>query len=438
MSDAKDKKWEQMFEQYDLLAKVEADQFVDITAEQFHKLHFEPRLLTKHDHSSQVPAVMAEHGLTLLTLSKSVWRLGHFDIFALLPAWSSPVEGDVQLLELPTWVRSIDANKITSEPVALSAAFAAGLLQEFCGTGLVPTISGRHSAGSFAFEVADSVHGTAQLKVTSPQIEVDAGYESKEALWLLEAKLHLPTDFNVRQLYYPYRTWRERVSKPVRTVYMTYANHVFDLYEYEFDDPNRFSSHKFKSRSRFMVNAVFPKEAEVVSLAKASGAMQPPSLAQAPYPQADDFERIIDLVSFLMTDDYQTRQSIAANYEFDPRQSEYYFNAARYMGLAESVSDESGSSWRRPTPAAAAIMEMPYREQRLKFAERALAVPPVAEVYLEAVAGTRPTIARTQELLEASPASQGISGSTLGRRSQTVNAWVDWLLRLDGRSPMEK
>lgn len=436
MLGAKDQKWDQMFESYDLLGKVDAEGFVDITAEQFHKLHFEPRLLTKHDHSSQVPAIMAKHGLTLLTLSKSAWRLGHFEIFASLPNWTSPAEGEIQVFSLPGWVKSIDPNRITGEPVALSAAFTSGILQEFCGADLAPTINGRHSAGSFAFEVTDSVHGAAQLHVASPQIEVDAGYESPQALWLFEAKLHLPSDFNLRQLYYPFRTWRERITKPVRTVYMTYANGVFDLCEYEFTEPSQLSSHAFMARSRFMINAVFPKEAEVVALAKASAGTALHVQTQAPYPQADDFERVIDLVSFLMSDDHQTRESIAANYDFDPRQSEYYFNAARYLGLAESV-EVSGGGWRRATPAAIAIMELPYREQRLKFAERALAVPPVAAVYLEAVAGTPPTVARTQELLEASPASQGLSGSTLGRRSQTVNAWVHWLLKLDGRSLLE-
>ena len=53
-----------------------------------------------------------------------------------------------------------------------------------------------------------------------------------------------------------------------------------------------------------------------------------------PVPQADDLNRVIDLLNFL-SDGPANKSEIAENYEFDERQSDYYGNAARYIGLVE-------------------------------------------------------------------------------------------------------
>lgn len=427
--------WEQMFEKYKLLEKVEANGFVDVTNDQFHALNIEPRMLTKHDHLKAVPPAMREQGLNILTLSARKWRIGHFDIFCTLPAWESPNQ-QVQMLSIPAWIEAIDPGRITGESGALNAALVSGMFNEFCEEQtLVPTVAGRASAGSFSFQVANSKYGMSTIDVVSPQIEIDAGYESDSALWLVEAKCQMPPDFNLRQLYYPFRTWSNRLlKKSIHTIFFTYRSNVFDFFEYQFEDPQIFSSGTLKAHRRFMLGATFPNKGDVVGLAKATLALPPKPIPPAPYPQADDFERVIDLVSFLMTDEFQTADSIAANYEFDPRQSDYYFSAARYLGLAEYESGATGDSTalRRATTLAEQIFDLPFREQRLKLAELVLGVPPVAAVYLEAVAGTPPTLARTQELLEASPVSADLSGSTLPRRSRTANAWVQWLLKLDG------
>ena len=75
------------------------------------------------------------------------------------------------------------------------------------------TIRGRSGTSKFDFDFhgGERVH---RIEVDRAQIEVDAGFEGKN-VWLVEAKIGEPEDFLVRQLYYPWRVWRELTTKPV-------------------------------------------------------------------------------------------------------------------------------------------------------------------------------------------------------------------------------
>lgn len=428
-------KWAEVFAKYDVLQTIEKQGYADLTSEQI-KAVKEPRLLTKIDHSVHLPPVMEENGLSILSLSLSRWRIGPFDVFRKLPEFKTPDVRSIAFLSLPSWITSIDPAGITNEGSVMAAAFGSGMLQEFCGEDLVLTIQGKGRVSPFDFKVGKTNgDDDVLIKMTGTQIEVDAGYEGHQALWLFEAKRRLGEDFNVRQLYYPFRGWRERVKKPVRLVYLIHASEVFEVMEYEFTDPQNFSSSALVAHARYMLNATLPTESEVVGLAKSAVSAPQPVPTEISFPQADSFERIIDLVEFLNEGEY-TVDEIALEYEFDPRQSDYYFNAARYLGLAQTKPGKgvtAGQTLRTSTPAAAELLALPYREKRLGFAARALAVQPVAQVFLEVVGGGSLNVERCQELFEASPTSTGLTGSTLRRRAQTVRAWAQWLLDLDGK-----
>ena len=58
--------------------------------------------------------------------------------------------------------------------------------------------------GNYVFDGAENI------EVHNSQIEIDAGYEGLQKLALIEAKRDLSIDFLVRQLYYPFRTWKDR------------------------------------------------------------------------------------------------------------------------------------------------------------------------------------------------------------------------------------
>ena len=55
---------------------------------------------------------------------------------------------------------------------------------------------------------------------------------------------------------------------------------------------------------------------------------------QIPFPQADSFERVINICELLDEQDL-SRNDVTERYAFDDRQTNYYTDAARYLGLIE-------------------------------------------------------------------------------------------------------
>lgn len=426
---AYDAAWAGIFEKYSVPRQVEQDGFVDLTADQLREFR-EPRLLTKMDHSHQVPKVFQEHGLNILTRGISTFRVGTFEVFQDLPEWQVP-STQVENLTLPSYIETLDVTKVTGEPAVINAVHASGVLTNFCGEEVVLTVSGRMRTGEFSYRVDDSVRGTSDITVSGAQIEIDAAFEGQNAFTIVEVKNHLSHDFCVRQLYYPFRAWRERIKKPTKNVFLTLANDVYDLHEFEFVDPLDYSSATLTNHKRYTIGVVRPTEAEVVSRARqAIEKEQPRVVREAPFPQADDFERVMDLVAYL-SESPRTVEDLAVNYGFDPRQSDYYYNAAKFLGLAESDKGEDGREYRRSTKLADDILALPYREKNLRFADLIFEIKPVAETYFEWVRfDAKPSIPRVVEIFSQSPDGQSLAESTQKRRSQTILSWASWLRQI--------
>ena len=62
-----------------------------------------------------------------------------------------------------------------------------------------------------------------------------------------------------------------------------------------------------------------------------------------PFPQANDFDKVVSLLEQVKKSPLSP-SDIAENFGFDIRQSDYYFNAARYLGLVEKQKNEYGKT----------------------------------------------------------------------------------------------
>lgn len=425
--------WSDVFEAFNLLEQIKLNGYVDITARQFHQLHLQPRLLTKVDHRNQLPFVFAENGLALLTRGFDTWRIGTFEIFRELPEWTLPSH-NVTNLSLPEHIQTLDVRNITGEPGVINAAHAANMLTDFSGEEQTLTIAGRMRTGDFSFSVNDRMLGTSIVPVSKAQIEIDAGFEGPSAFTIFEVKNHLSRDFCVRQLYYPYRTWKNRLpSKPIKTVFLTLANDVYDLHEFSFANPSDYSSAELVKHKRYTIGITRPSEKEIMSLArKALEVETVPPRANIPFPQADDFERVIDFVS-LLAEDERTVEELAILHDIHPRQGDYYQNAAKYLGLAKNIRAEDGKDCLAATDLALQIVSKSYREKNLSYAELLLKIKPIAATYVEwARSGTKPSIDWIVDVFSNSAVAvtnrgEQLSESTLRRRAQTIAAWTSWL-----------
>ena len=204
-----------------------------ISADQIREYR-EPRLMTKFDHRINLPDTFASNDLAILPVTRGDYVISHFDAYHKLEADNVQIE----TFSPPDNIQSLDYNNIFSEAVALSCAFAAGIIMDFLDDdSIIPTVSGRMGTGAFDFSIPDTKNHTLHsVNVSNAQIEIDAAYEGRSCLALFEAKREISTDFITRQLYYPFRVWQNRITKPVRPVFFVYSNNIFSLYEYTFSD----------------------------------------------------------------------------------------------------------------------------------------------------------------------------------------------------------
>jgi len=150
----------------------------------------------------------------------------------------------VEHIIFPEQIQSLDFEKITSEAAALDCAYVSGIFAHFLEEEeLLPAVHGRMSSGKFSFKI-DKLKSPypIDLTVANSQIEIDGGYEGFESLSLIEAKNSLSSDFLIRQLYYPFRLWENKITKKVRPVFLVYTNGLFCLSEYQFEDIQNYNS----------------------------------------------------------------------------------------------------------------------------------------------------------------------------------------------------
>ena len=213
-----DESWKKIFREYDILYHVEREGSFKISAAQIKKFR-EPRLMTKFDHKINLPTIFLENNLSILPITRGDYIISHFK------TWHDfePITSFIIPTTLPEHLQSLNAKNIFSETVALNCALTSGIIADFTGDeNIFPTVSGRMSSGNFVFKISDTTKNFFhEVSVNNSQIEIDAAFEGINFLTLIEAKNDLSDDFLIRQLYYPYRTWLSRVTKPIKTIFLS-------------------------------------------------------------------------------------------------------------------------------------------------------------------------------------------------------------------------
>lgn len=101
-------------------------------------------------------------------------------------------------------------------------------------------LNGRHRC-SFKTKI-----GTKEVDIEGSQYETDACYESKNKILLIECKgVNNLSSFNIRQLYYPYRTIYDKVNgiKEIITLFINKdKNNVIHIWKFEFENPQIMTS----------------------------------------------------------------------------------------------------------------------------------------------------------------------------------------------------
>ena len=160
-----------------------------------------------------------------------------------------------------------------------------------------------------------------------------------------------------------------------------------------------------------------------VALGRLRPLFSPPDLSNDYVPQANDLGKVFELV-WSFDGPTQSPSEVATRFEFDPRQAFYYIEAARELGLVQSVErtrlalTQAGLSIRGSDESGALRL----------FIERVVANP-VVRGALDAVLSSPddhvPKAAISKLVEEASRGRY--QRSTIGRRTESLISWMKWL-----------
>lgn len=412
--------WKRVFSSLPVLDEIRRNGYFDITASELKAAAIrEPRHLAKIDYAINRPSVFVENELNILAISNSTYRIGNFNPFFKLPDRSMET---VKTVELPpsAALETLSSREISSENAVIFTAYSSNMIQNFCCEEVVPTVAGRMRTNKFSFNIDSYAHKSQNVEVNGAQIEVDAGFEGRETFNIFEVKNSLSSTFNLRQVYYPYAMWKSAIKKPVRNIFLTHSNNYFDFYEIEFSTESNLSSATLVKHVRYTLGKNVPNKSELENALQELSFVIPSGI---PFPQADDFDRVIDIVALLI-DSPKTKNELAENYDFTPRQSDYYLNAARYLGLVERGEHSTFV----PSELARAIYSKSAHEKNAYLMAILMKVPAVSSLSNSWVReDSKPSMHKVIDILKNQPKTSALKDSTIERRAQTVMSWTSWL-----------
>ena len=411
--------WKEIFNDYNVIKEIESKGYFKITADQIRK-YKEPRLMAKFDFLSKLPRVFKENGLGILPIKNGEYIIGKFNLFQ--PIKNTKYEEvDIKKVELPNFIETIDPDNIYSESNALNVAYLSGMFKDAFDEDLYETIQGKMRTNSFKFQIG-SKNIVSNIEVNGAAIEIDGGYESKSKVVLVEAKNSMPDDFIIRQLYYPYRHWKDKVMKDIVPVFFTYDNGIYNLFIYSFEDLYNYNSLKLNDVKRYMVSSKSSDKIKKEIFENIKLINELPQ-EEVPLPQADSFSKVIGALE-LINNDVNTANGVASELEFDNRQGKYYIDALRYLDLVQKT-DKFGKY--TLSPIGSDLVNVDLKKRNEKIIELILKHKPFYDTYKYYKDNERiPSKKFIKNIIKKY--IPNMAEKTINRRASTIRGWIQWVI----------
>lgn len=404
--------WERAFEELNILGEIEKNGIFEVEAKQLIKYR-EPRLMCKADTSGQRPEIFQNYHLNILPNTRGSYIIGRFDNFAKLTIDDRiPVE----TIHIPHYIRTFDKFAITSESNALNVAYISGIFDEMVGNNtfkFLPTISGRLGTGEFDFLIDGY-----KVNVKNSQMEIDASFENDNSVVLIEAKNRIPIDFNIRQLYYPYRYYHSLVrNKKFYPIFMTYSNSIYQFHVYEFKEVVDMKSIRKIGQKNFIINkSLYLSNKELMKIYKS--VLPEDELLNIPFPQADSITRIMAILDAFDKD--KTNDELSEEMGLVTRQGQYYMRAMEYLGLVEKYDNNSRlTSFGKMVKAENDIYQKNILLIKSILKKRIFRDAFIDYMVYEEIDKNK-TIRNLMELYK-------INDTTAERRFNTIKSWIEWI-----------
>lgn len=409
--------WNLLFKTFNIIDEINKNGYFEITADEIKTSGREPRLMTKFDSSENLPDIFKSNQLAILPIKRGSYIIGKFQNYQLVDINN---DIDVETKYLPDYISTIDYNNITSEAISLNAAYISGMLEDIIGEPVVPTISGRMGTGEFKYQILLNDQNSFDINVENSQMEIDGSYEGVSKFVILEAKNHYMKDFIIRQLYYPYKVWKSNTNKEIIPIMLIKHDNIFNFFVYSFENENDYNSIKLKEIKRYILDEPYnPIEVSDIMSVMENIEFATES-SDVPFPQANTFNIVLDLLGQLNGQD-MTPDDITNFLEYDPRQTNYYIDAAKYLGFVTKDKKYTLTEYGRH------IMKMNHKDRTLEIVESILSHKPF---YLAMKQQLEDFNFNIEEIAKAIDECRNEINkeSTAKRRTSTVTAWVKWIL----------
>ncbi len=224
-----------------------ADQIKKATAHYKETAKREVRILCKQDTRESRPQVFLDNNLFILPIQNGTYAIIQGEGYIDIPEITSNVNTYKSRLDF-----KLETSKVgNSEMQHLDFAYASSLVRSFLkDESLVLTIRGRKFTEKFSFYAGQHKQ---PITVESVQTEVDAGYEGRNQIVLIEAKNSSTKNTIIRQLYYPNRQWQIHTRKKVKTLFFEKRNDFYSFWQFDFPEEDNYNSIKLVKSARFRI-----------------------------------------------------------------------------------------------------------------------------------------------------------------------------------------
>ncbi|KAB8151817.1 hypothetical protein EZY14_016630 [Kordia sp. TARA_039_SRF] len=245
--------WKKIFDDYKILSHNFSVEPFTITAKQIKRAcqnfkktgEKEVRILCKQDSRNDRPQVFIDNDLFLLPIKNGIYNIVKGEGYVDIPEITTPIVPYLSKLDFKLETSEIG----NSEMQHLDFAYASSLIRTFMNDqSLVLTIRGRKYTPPFSFYVKKQL-----IRTISVQTEVDAGFEGKNNIVLVEAKNSKTSNTIIRQLFYPYKQWKKYTKKDVSLLFFEKRGSIFYIWQYGFKDENNYNSITLLKSARYSI-----------------------------------------------------------------------------------------------------------------------------------------------------------------------------------------
>jgi len=208
----------------------------------------EVRVLCKQDTRNDRPQIFIDNDLFLLPVKNGYYKIIKGEGYVDIPSIETDINEYNSKLDF-----KLDTSEIgNSEMQHLDFAYASSLIRTFMNDeSLVLTIRGRKYTPAFSFNVGEQT-----IETQSVQTEVDAGYEGRDKIVLIEAKNSATNNTIIRQLFYPYKQWKLHTKKDVFLLFFEKRGDVFYIWQYGFSDEHNYNSIVLVKSARYRIKGL--------------------------------------------------------------------------------------------------------------------------------------------------------------------------------------